>query len=206
MDECSLPKAPALMQRLSRLPTTPHVALLHRRKPKPFPLDHKHHLWKQLYSRWCCIDRLSSDEQSTKVEVSRGPYPVLWLSRQEPIPRSIRSIQFGWMQGLRKSLKGKKFWLRGPDLNLRVPLSFNWLRVILPEKALAHEVGASAIRLSLGPAFSYEPKAPLLSPIFLGHKSQLVRPITTTVGTQSPTRLLRFYDSAKKEVAKAVCN
>jgi hypothetical protein len=31
-------------------------------------------------------------------------------------------------------------------------------------------------------AFGYEPKAPLLSPISLGHKSQLVRPITTTVG------------------------
>src|SRR6266481_58144 len=36
--------APDLMQRLSRLPTTPHVALLRLRKPKPFPLDHKHHL------------------------------------------------------------------------------------------------------------------------------------------------------------------
>ena len=36
--------APDLMQRLSRLPTAPHVALLRRRKPKPFPLDHKHHL------------------------------------------------------------------------------------------------------------------------------------------------------------------
>src|SRR5216683_3817086 len=36
--------APDLMQRLSRLPTAPHVALLRRRKPKPVPLDHKHHL------------------------------------------------------------------------------------------------------------------------------------------------------------------
>src|SRR6202047_3823917 len=36
--------APDLMQRLSRLPTAPHVALLRLRKPKPFPLDHKHHL------------------------------------------------------------------------------------------------------------------------------------------------------------------
>src|SRR5882724_8781688 len=36
--------APDLMQRLPRLPTTPHVALLHRRKPKPFLLGHKHHL------------------------------------------------------------------------------------------------------------------------------------------------------------------
>src|SRR5229473_3081438 len=35
---------PDLMQRLSRLPTTPQVALLRRRKPKPFPLGHKHHL------------------------------------------------------------------------------------------------------------------------------------------------------------------
>ena len=36
--------APDLMKRLSRLPTTPHVALLRCRKPKPPPLDHKHHL------------------------------------------------------------------------------------------------------------------------------------------------------------------
>jgi len=38
------PSAPDLMQRLPRLPTTPHVALLRRGKPKPFPLFHKHHL------------------------------------------------------------------------------------------------------------------------------------------------------------------
>src|SRR6266702_1530192 len=37
--------APDLMQRVSRLPTAPHVAVLRRRKPKPFPLGHKHHLW-----------------------------------------------------------------------------------------------------------------------------------------------------------------
>jgi hypothetical protein len=36
--------APDLMQRLPCLPTTPHVALLLRRKPKPSPLFHKHHL------------------------------------------------------------------------------------------------------------------------------------------------------------------
>jgi hypothetical protein len=34
-------RAPDLMQRLSRLPTAPQVALLHRRKPKPFTLGHK---------------------------------------------------------------------------------------------------------------------------------------------------------------------
>src|SRR5882672_7014702 len=33
-------RAPNLMQRLSRLPTPPHVALLHRRKPKLFTLSH----------------------------------------------------------------------------------------------------------------------------------------------------------------------
>src|SRR5215469_13690302 len=48
-----------LMQRLPRLPTSPHVALLLRGKPKPSPWSHKHHLWKQLYTRWCCIDRLN---------------------------------------------------------------------------------------------------------------------------------------------------
>jgi len=36
--------APDRMQRLSRLPTPPHVALLRGRKSKPFPLGHKHHL------------------------------------------------------------------------------------------------------------------------------------------------------------------
>src|SRR5260370_607988 len=36
--------APDLMQRLSGLPTAPHVALLRGRKSKPFPLGHKHHL------------------------------------------------------------------------------------------------------------------------------------------------------------------
>src|SRR5260370_41828265 len=34
---------PDLMQRLPRLPTTPHVAFLRRRKPKPLPLNHQHH-------------------------------------------------------------------------------------------------------------------------------------------------------------------
>jgi hypothetical protein len=32
------------MQRLTRLPTTPHIDLLLRGKPKPFPWLHKHHL------------------------------------------------------------------------------------------------------------------------------------------------------------------
>jgi hypothetical protein len=36
--------APDLMQRLSRLPTAPHVSLLRRSKPYPFLWDHKHHL------------------------------------------------------------------------------------------------------------------------------------------------------------------
>jgi len=36
--------APDLMQRLSRLPTSPHVALLLHRKPKPSPWPHKHYL------------------------------------------------------------------------------------------------------------------------------------------------------------------
>src|ERR1700756_2978595 len=53
-----------LMQRLPRLPTTPHVALLLRGKPKPFPFFHKHHLWKQPYTRWCCIDRLNRHDKS----------------------------------------------------------------------------------------------------------------------------------------------
>src|SRR5580704_7996872 len=35
-----------LMQRLAGLPTTPHLDLLLRGKPKPFPLLHKHHLQK----------------------------------------------------------------------------------------------------------------------------------------------------------------
>src|SRR5438876_11755566 len=39
--------APDLMQRVSRLPTAPHGALLRRRKPKPFPLGHKHHPWSE---------------------------------------------------------------------------------------------------------------------------------------------------------------
>jgi hypothetical protein len=38
--------APDLMQRLTRLPTSPHVALLLRGKPKPSPWSHKHHLLK----------------------------------------------------------------------------------------------------------------------------------------------------------------
>jgi hypothetical protein len=37
---------PDLMQRLPCLPTTPHVAFLLCRKPKPFPRLHKHHLLK----------------------------------------------------------------------------------------------------------------------------------------------------------------
>src|ERR1700732_2862745 len=35
---------PDLMQRLTRLPTTPHVEFLLSRKPKSSPLFHKHHL------------------------------------------------------------------------------------------------------------------------------------------------------------------
>lgn len=62
--------------------------------------------------------------------------------------------------------------------------------------APAHEAGASPIRLSLGPEFGYEPKAPLLSPMFLGHKSQPAQRITTTVRPRSRRGLLRFYDRA----------
>jgi len=36
--------APNLMQRLSRLPTAPHLDSLRRRKPHPSRLRHKHHL------------------------------------------------------------------------------------------------------------------------------------------------------------------
>src|SRR5271155_1760952 len=44
-----------LMQRLSRLPSTPDVSPLRRRKPVPSSLSHNHHL----HIRWGCIDRLS---------------------------------------------------------------------------------------------------------------------------------------------------
>jgi len=37
--------APDLMQRLPRLPTSPHVNLLLRGKPVPSPWSHKHHLY-----------------------------------------------------------------------------------------------------------------------------------------------------------------
>ena len=29
------------------------------RKARPFPWLHKHHLSKQIYTRWCCVDRLN---------------------------------------------------------------------------------------------------------------------------------------------------
>ncbi len=49
--------APNLMQRLSRLPATPNVTLLDRRKPKPFPWPHTNTTFtEQIYIRWCCID------------------------------------------------------------------------------------------------------------------------------------------------------
>ena len=45
------------MQRLSRLPTAPQVALLHRRKPKPLSWPHANTTFtQQTYIRWCCID------------------------------------------------------------------------------------------------------------------------------------------------------
>src|SRR5205814_9041347 len=62
--------APDLMQRLPDPPTTPHVALLLRRKPKPFPWLHKHHLRKQRYIRWCCVDRLSPQALSDHVNLA----------------------------------------------------------------------------------------------------------------------------------------
>ena len=38
--------------------------------------------------------------------------------RVSNVPR--RNYKFGWLQGSWKLLKGKKFWLRGPDLNQRM--------------------------------------------------------------------------------------
>jgi hypothetical protein len=68
--------APNLMQRLPGLPTTPYVEFLLHRKPKPSPLFHKHHLRKQLYTRWCCIDRLNRHDLPGKwnsFRVARHP-------------------------------------------------------------------------------------------------------------------------------------
>ena len=36
---------------------------------------------------------------------------------------TTKTTQFGWLRGSRKFLKGKKFWLRGVDLNHR-PLGY----------------------------------------------------------------------------------
>jgi hypothetical protein len=63
-------------------------------------------------------------------------------------------------------------------------------------EAPAHEAGASPIRLSLGPEFGYEPKAPLLSPMPLRRKFQSARPTRTKLRVLDPKALLRFYDSA----------
>jgi hypothetical protein len=60
----------------------------------------------------------------------------------------------------------------------------------------AHEAGASPIRPSLGPAFGYEPKAPLLSPMPVLRKFQSARLTTTKVRGLNPNGLLRFYDSS----------
>ena len=49
--------APNLMQRFSRLPAAPDVALLDRRKPKPYPWSHANTTFTtQIYIRWCCFD------------------------------------------------------------------------------------------------------------------------------------------------------
>src|ERR1700686_4380462 len=49
--------APNLMQRLSRLPPVPNVALLDRRKSKSLSWPHANTTFtQQTYIRWCCID------------------------------------------------------------------------------------------------------------------------------------------------------
>jgi hypothetical protein len=49
---------------------------------------------------------------------------------------------------------------------------------------------------TLGRAFGCEPKSLPLSLMFLAYRPQPARPTTTTLRPQSPTGLLRFYDSA----------
>src|ERR1700682_3812825 len=68
--------APDLMQRLSRLPTAPYVGPLRRRKLRPFPLGHRHHLWRDdLYQR-CCIDPLRPQRLSgIWIALSWSPWP-----------------------------------------------------------------------------------------------------------------------------------
>src|SRR4029077_290690 len=51
-------RRPNLMQRLSRLPTTPQLALLHRGKPKPLTWPHASPPLQRKSIRWCCIDLL----------------------------------------------------------------------------------------------------------------------------------------------------
>src|SRR4029077_2730440 len=46
-----------LMQRLSGLPATPDITLLHLGKSKPHPRSHTNTTFRELtYIRWCCID------------------------------------------------------------------------------------------------------------------------------------------------------
>jgi hypothetical protein len=47
---------------------------------------------------------------------NRNPASAVTL-RHDSEASGVRFCQFGWLQGLRKLLKGNTFWLRGPDLN-----------------------------------------------------------------------------------------
>src|SRR5262249_34032901 len=58
-------RTPNLVQRLPRLPTTPNVTLLDRRKPKSHPWPHDNTTFTaQIYIRWCCIDPSNAPDLS----------------------------------------------------------------------------------------------------------------------------------------------
>src|SRR5271155_865734 len=65
--------SPDLMQRLPRLPSTPNLTLIDRRKSKPPLSSHSNTTFpKQIYIRWCCIDLSNAP-----------PLPSKWV----PVPK-----------------------------------------------------------------------------------------------------------------------
>jgi len=58
-----------------------------------------------------------------KAQLSRQVREMGTYERNATLQRPAKTCQFGWLQGLRKLLKGKKIWLRRVDLNHR-PLGY----------------------------------------------------------------------------------
>src|SRR6266481_8251225 len=95
-------RTPNLMQRLSRLPTTPQLALLHRRKPKPFTWPHatpplERNLYEMVLHRPIETTRLTGQVRFALYFFSTGVSGfVKRIARSAPSKAAERTVRTEW--------------------------------------------------------------------------------------------------------------